>query len=79
LIKLEVRAPSHLACPASPVYYQNNPLKTAKTRVLNTYNMLFLSRRVGAWLLLASTREVYCDLEVHPESYACYTIGIRSC
>jgi UDP-glucuronate decarboxylase len=73
----------HLACPASPVHYQFNPIKTAKTSFLGTYNMLGLARRVGARLLLASTSEVYGDPEVHPqpESYrGCVnTIGIRSC
>ena len=73
----------HLACPASPVHYQFNPIKTAKTSFLGTYNMLGLARRVGARLLLASTSEGYGDPEVHPqpESYrGCVnTIGIRSC
>ena len=82
-IKLEVDRIWHLACPASPVHYQFNPIKTAKTSFLGTYNMLGLARRVGARLLLASTSEVYGDPEVHPqpESYrGCVnTIGIRSC
>ena len=82
-IKLEVDRIWHLACPASPVHYQLNPIKTAKTSFLGTYNMLGLARRVGARLLLASTSEVYGDPEVHPqpESYrGCVnTIGIRSC
>ena len=82
-IRLEVDRIWHLACPASPVHYQFNPIKTAKTRFLGTYNMLGLARRVGARLLLASTSEVYGDPEVHPqpESYRGYvnTIGIRSC
>ena len=56
----------HLACPASPIHYQFNPVKTAKTSFLGTYNMLGLARRVGARLLLASTSEVYGDPEVHP-------------
>ena len=54
-IKLEVDRIWHLACPASPVHYQHNPIKTAKTSFLGTYNMLGLARRVGARLLLAST------------------------
>ena len=54
-IKLEVDCIWHLACPASPVHYQFNPVKTAKTSFLGTYNMLGLARRVGARLLLAST------------------------
>ena len=82
-IKLEVDRIWHLACPASPVHYRFNPIKTAKTSFLGTYNMLGLARRVGARLLLASTSEVYGDPEVHPqpESYrGCVnTIGIRSC
>ena len=82
-IKLEVDRIWHLACPASPLHYQFNPIKTAKTSFLGTYNMLGLARRVGARLLLASTSEVYGDPEVHPqpESYrGCVnTIGIRSC
>ena len=82
-IKLEVDRIWHLACPASPIHYQFNPVKTAKTSFLGTYNMLGLARRVGARLLLASTSEVYGDPEVHPqpESYrgSVNTIGIRSC
>jgi len=82
-IRLEVDRIWHLACPASPVHYQHNPIKTAKTSFLGTYNMLGLARRVGARLLLASTSEVYGDPDVHPqpETYrGCVnTIGIRSC
>ena len=82
-IRLEVDRIWHLACPASPVHYQYNPIKTAKTSFLGTYNMLGLARRVGARFLMASTSEVYGDPEVHPqpESYrGCVnTIGIRSC
>lgn len=82
-IKLEVDRIWHLACPASPIQYQFNPIKTAKTSFLGTYNMLGLARRVGARILLASTSEVYGDPEVHPqpESYrgSVNTIGIRSC
>ena len=82
-IKLEVDRIWHLACPASPIHYQFNPIKTAKTSFLGTYNMLGLARRVGARLLLASTSEVYGDPEVHPqpESYrgSVNPIGIRSC
>ena len=82
-IKLEVDRIWHLACPASPVHYQFNPIKTSKTSFLGTYNMLGLARRVGARLLLASTSEVYGDPEVHPqpENYrGCVnTIGLRSC
>ena len=80
---VEVDEIYNLACPASPVHYQFNPIKTAKTSFLGTYNMLGLARRVGARLLLASTSEVSGDPEVHPqpESYrGCVnTIGLRSC
>lgn len=82
-IKLEVDQIWHLACPASPVHYQFNPIKTAKTSFLGTYNMLGLARRVGARILLASTSEVYGDPQIHPqpESYRgnVNTIGVRSC
>jgi len=82
-IQIEVDRIWHLACPASPVHYQFNPIKTAKTSFLGTYNMLGLARRVGARILLASTSEVYGDPEIHPqpETYkGCVnTIGIRSC
>lgn len=82
-IQLEVDRIWHLACPASPVHYQFNPIKTAKTSFLGTYNMLGLARRVGARILLASTSEIYGDPEVHPqpESYrgSVNPIGVRSC
>ncbi len=82
-ILLEVDRIWHLACPASPIHYQLNPIKTAKTSFLGTYNMLGLARRVEARLLLASSSEVYGNPEIHPqpESYkGCVnTIGIRSC
>lgn len=82
-VRLEVDRIWHLACPASPIHYQYNPIKTAKTSFLGTYNMLGLANRVGARLLLASTSEVYGDPEVHPqpETYrgSVNTIGIRSC
>ena len=82
-ITLEVDRIWHLACPASPIHYQFNPIKTSKTSFLGTYNMLGLARRVGARLLMASTSEIYGDPEVHPqpESYkgSVNTIGIRSC
>ena len=82
-IKLEVDRIWHLACPASPVHYQYNPIKTAKTSFLGTYNMLGLARRVKAQFLMASTSEVYGDPEIHPqpENYrGCVnTIGKRSC
>ena len=82
-IKLEVDRIWHLACPASPIHYQHNPIKTAKTSFLGTYNMLGLARRVGARFLQSSTSEVYGDPEVHPqpESYrgSVSTTGLRSC
>ena len=82
-IRIEVDRIWHLACPASPIHYQLNPIKTAKTSLLGTYNMLGLAKRVGTRLLLASTSEVYGDPEIHPqpESYrGCVnTTGIRSC
>ena len=82
-IKLEVDKIWHLACPASPIHYQFNPIKTTKTIFLGTYNMLGLAKRVGAKFLLASTSEVYGDPEEHPqtESYrvSVNTTGIRSC
>lgn len=82
-IKLEVDRIWHLACPASPIHYQTNPVKTAKTSFLGTYNMLGLARRVGARLLLASTSEIYGDPDVHPQSEdyrGCVNpIGPRAC
>ncbi len=73
----------HLACPASPIHYQHNPIKTAKTSFIGTLNMLGLAKRVNAKILLASTSEVYGDPEVHPqkESYrgSVNPIGPRSC
>ena len=82
-ILLEVDRVFHLACPASPVHYQYNPVKTIKTSVLGTINMLGLAKRVRARILLSSTSEVYGDPEQHPqtESYWGHVnpIGIRSC
>lgn len=82
-IRLEVDQIYHLACPASPVHYQYNPVKTIKTNVMGTLNMLGLAKRVKARFLLASTSEVYGDPEVHPqpEEYrgSVNPIGIRSC
>ena len=80
---VEVDEIYNLACPASPVYYQFDPIKTAKTSVIGATNMLGLARRVHARILQASTSEVYGDPEIHPqpESYrGCVNpIGIRSC
>ena len=82
-IRLEVDQIYHLACPASPVHYQYNPVKTIKTNVMGTLHMLGLAKRVKARFLLASTSEVYGDPEVHPQSEDyrgnVNTIGIRSC
>ncbi|WP_339627045.1 UDP-glucuronic acid decarboxylase family protein [uncultured Winogradskyella sp.] len=73
----------NLACPASPVHYQYNPIKTIKTSVMGAINMLGLAKRVGAKILQASTSEVYGDPHVHPqvESYwgNVNPIGLRSC
>ena len=82
-IKIEVDKIWHLACPASPIHYQFNPIKTTKTSFMGTYNMLGLAKRIGAKILLASTSEVYGDPLEHPqtESYrgSVNTTGIRSC
>ena len=82
-IYLEVDKIWHLACPASPVHYQFNPIKTAKTSFCGSYNMLGLAKRVGARILFASTSEVYGDPEIHPqpETYkgSVNPIGLRSC
>ncbi len=82
-ISLEVDRIWHLACPASPIHYQANPIKTAKTNFLGTYNMLGLAKRNNARILFTSTSEVYGDPEVHPqpETYKgnVNNIGIRSC
>jgi len=73
----------NLACPASPVHYQYNPIKTVKTSVMGAINMLGLAKRIKAKILQASTSEVYGDPQVHPqpESYWGHVnpIGIRSC
>lgn len=73
----------NLACPASPIYYQYNPIKTIKTSVLGAINMLGLAKRVKAKILQASTSEVYGDPEVHPQSEAYWghvnPVGKRSC
>lgn len=73
----------NLACPASPVHYQYNPIKTIKTSVMGAINMLGLAKRVKATILQASTSEVYGDPDVHPQPEAYWgnvnPIGIRSC
>lgn len=82
-ILLEVDRIYNLACPASPVHYQYNPVKTVKTSVMGAINMLGLAKRVNARILQASTSEVYGDPEQHPqlESYWGHVnpIGPRSC
>jgi len=82
-ILLEVDQIYHLACPASPVHYQYNPVKTIKTSVMGTINMLGLAKRVRARILLASTSEVYGDPLEHPQSESYWgnvnPIGERSC
>lgn len=82
-IRLEVDRIYNMACPASPIHYQFNSIKTLKTSVLGTMNLLGLAKRTGARLLQASTSEVYGDPEVHPqdESYRgnVNPIGIRAC
>ncbi|KAJ6873451.1 UDP-glucuronic acid decarboxylase 2-like [Populus alba x Populus x berolinensis] len=80
---LEVDQIYHLACPASPVHYKHNPVKTIKTNVVGTLNMLGLAKRVGARFLLTSTSEVYGDPLQHPQVETYWgnvnPIGVRSC
>ncbi len=80
---IEVDQIYNLACPASPIHYQYNSIKTVKTSVMGAINMLGLAKRVKAKILQASTSEVYGDPEIHPqeESYWGHVnpIGIRSC
>jgi UDP-glucuronate decarboxylase len=80
---LEVDEIFNLACPASPVHYQNDPIQTTKTSVHGAINMLGLAKRVGARIFQASTSEVYGDPQVHPqtESYWGHVnpTGVRSC
>ena len=80
---VEVDKVYHLACPASPIHYQHNPIKTVKTNVMGTINMLGLAKRTQARILLASTSEVYGDPQVHPQTEDYWghvnPIGLRSC
>lgn len=80
---IEVDQIYNLACPASPVHYQHDPVQTTKTSVHGAINMLGLAKRVGASILQASTSEVYGDPEVHPQQESYWgkvnPIGIRSC
>ncbi len=82
-ILLEVDKIYHLACPASPIHYQYNAIKTIKTNVLGTINMLGIAKRAKARILFASTSEVYGDPAMHPQKEDYWgnvnTIGIRSC
>ena len=82
-ILLEVDWIFNLACPASPIHYQYNPVKTVKTNVMGTLNMLGLAKRVKARILQASTSEVYGDPQVHPQPESYFgnvnPIGLRSC
>jgi UDP-glucuronate decarboxylase len=82
-VYLEADEIYHLACPASPVHYQYNPIKTIKTSVMGTINMLGLAKRTRSKFLLASTSEVYGDPAVHPQREDYWgnvnPIGIRSC
>ena len=82
-ILLEVDQIYNLACPASPIHYQYNPVKTVKTNVMGMINMLGLAKRVHARILQASTSEVYGDPLVHPQTEDYWgnvnTIGLRSC
>jgi len=80
---VEVDQIYHLACPASPIHYQYNAIKTIKTNVMGTLNMLGLTKRIKARILLASTSEVYGNPEIHPQPEGYWghvnPIGIRSC
>lgn len=80
---IEVDEIYNLACPASPIHYQHNPIKTVKTSVMGAINMLGLAKRVGAKILQASTSEVYGNPLVHPQPESYWgnvnTIGERSC
>ena len=82
-ILLEVDQIYNLACPASPVHYQRNPVKTVKANVIGTLNCLGIAKRVGARILQASTSEVYGDPHVHPQSEDYWghvnPVGPRSC
>merc|ERR1719499_597309 len=82
-LMVEVDEIFHLACPASPVFYQDNPIKTIKTAFMGTMNMLGLAKRCKARILLTSTSEVYGDPLQHPQKESYWgnvnPIGIRSC
>ena len=82
-IFIEVDEIYNLACPASPIHYQYNAIKTVKTSVMGAINMLGLAKRLKAKILQASTREVYGDPEIHPQPESYWgnvnPIGPRSC
>jgi UDP-glucuronate decarboxylase len=82
-IYLEVDEIYNLACPASPVHYQFNPIKTIKTNVMGTINVLGIAKRTKAKILQASTSEVYGDPDMHPQKESYWgrvnPVGIRSC
>jgi UDP-glucuronate decarboxylase len=82
-IYLEVDEIYNLACPASPVHYQFNPIKTIKTNVMGAINVLGIAKRTKAKILQASTSEIYGDPEIHPQNESYWgrvnPIGIRSC
>lgn len=82
-IHLEMDQIYHLACPASPPHYQYNPIKTIKTSVMGTLNMLGIAKRTKARFLLTSTSEVYGDPKVHPQNEEYFgnvnAIGPRAC
>ncbi len=82
-LTVEVDEIYNLACPASPIHYQRDPIHTMKTSVLGAMNMLGLAKRTGAKILQASTSEVYGDPEVHPQTEQYWgrvnPIGLRSC
>jgi len=82
-VYLEVEEIYNLACPASPVHYQYNPIKTIKTNVMGVINVLGIAKRTKAKILQASTSEVYGDPDVHPQNESYWgkvnPVGIRSC
>ena len=82
-LSLDVHEIYNLACPASPVHYQQNPIKTMKTSIIGTINVLNVAKRTKAKILQASTSEIYGDPEVHPQKETYWgrvnPVGVRSC
>ena len=82
-LSLDVHEIYNLACPASPVHYQQNPIKTMKTSIIGTINVLNIAKRTKAKILQASTSEIYGDPEVHPQKETYWgrvnPVGVRSC